>query len=147
RTLAVYAVKNVGHISPLRIPAPQQIEQPARDTPLAINTPRYLAAHVRRRARGKCPPASAAPHAARMCRFETCLRNGHTSNLVLKSLNWAADFQGRERPYTVNLSACVLTFILCGSKPAIALNTAHAAAALADTWSTQRSYDLCRVFA
>ena len=47
---------------------------------------------------------------------------------------------------TMNPFVCALTLILsCGSKSAAALNVSHAAVALADTYYTQRSYDLCRV--
>jgi hypothetical protein len=48
----------------------------------------------------------------------------------------------------MNPFVCALTLILsCGSKPATVLNVSHAAVAFADTYYTQRSYDLCRVLA
>jgi hypothetical protein len=48
----------------------------------------------------------------------------------------------------MNPLVCALTLILsCGSKSATVLNVGHAAVALADTYYTQRSYDLCRVMA
>jgi hypothetical protein len=44
--------------------------------------------------------------------------------------------------------ACTLALLLsCGSKPAVALNIGHVAVAFTDVHYTQRSYDLCRVFA
>jgi hypothetical protein len=46
----------------------------------------------------------------------------------------------------MNPFVCALTLILsCGSRSAAVLNVSHAAVALADTYYTQRSYDLCRV--
>jgi hypothetical protein len=46
----------------------------------------------------------------------------------------------------MNPLVCALTLVLsCGSKPAAMLNVSHAAIAFADTYYTQRSYDLCRV--
>lgn len=48
----------------------------------------------------------------------------------------------------MNALTCALTLILmCQSKPAVALNLAHAAVAFGDTYTTQRNYDLCRVLA
>jgi len=37
--------------------------------------------------------------------------------------------------------------LACGSKPAVSLNVIHAAASFADTFTTQRGFDVCRVYA
>jgi hypothetical protein len=48
----------------------------------------------------------------------------------------------------MNPFVCALTLILsCDSRVAAALNVGHAAVAFTDVYYTQRSYDLCRVFA